>query len=207
MNKRATAILAVILLCSLAITSVVFAQQQTKETCVLGWGNGCIIPRPVPPKPQYDVQMANGVAVDRYYLTTNPVLFVIFRYNYWNTKMYLIINGEFHGMEEIESRYDWNTNTRIFKYRDESGNDMVLTSQEFSDGISISAIYKNYIITFEPIRYGVVNSEPVIRETQITPIMPVLKQMTQSIGGKTGMTAENLISQAKPIVEWSEKGK
>jgi hypothetical protein len=88
---------------------------------------------------------------------------------------------------------------------------MTLSAQEFSDGISISAIYKNYIITFEPIRYEVVNPEPVVRQTQVMPLMPVFKQLTQgmasSIGGKAGVAAETLISQAKPIAEWSEKGK
>ena len=211
--KKVVTVLA-ILLCSLAITSVVFAEQQAKQTCVWGWGEGCIIPpKPVPPVPpiptkrQYDVQMASGVAVDRYYLTTEPVLFVIFRYNYWDTKMYLIIGGEFVKMEQIESRYDWNTNTRMFKYRDDYGNVMVLTAQDFQGGISISAVYKNYIITFEPIGYEVNHIEPVVRETQIMPVMPALKQLTQGMGMKAGVTAESLISQAKPIAEWTEKGK
>ena len=209
--KRAV-IISAILLCSLAITSVVFAEQQLKETCALSWGEGCIIPKPrppippIPPKPSYDVQMAYGVAADRYYLTTEPVLFVIFRYE-WNTKMYLILDGEFYKMEQIESRYDWNTNTRMFKYRDDYGNVMVLTAQEFSNGISISAIYKNYIITFEPIMYGVANPEPVVRKTQVMPVIPIFKQLTSGMGMKASMPAETLISQAKPIAEWAEKGK
>jgi hypothetical protein len=210
-------IISAILLCSLAITSVVFAEQQLKETCALGWGNECIIPKPktpilsIQPQPKYDVQMANGVAVDRYYLTTEPVLFVIFNYD-WNSKMYLIVNGEFYKMEQIESRYDWNTYTRMFKYRDDYGDVMVLTAQEFQGGISISAIYKNYIITFEPIGYEVHTVEPVVRQTQVMPLMPVFSQLTQgmaqSMGGmKTGVSAETLISQAKPIADWSQKGK
>jgi hypothetical protein len=210
--KKSVIVLSV-LLCSLVITSIVFAEQQLKETCALGWGEGCIIPKPVPPtpqKPKYDVQMASGVAVDRYYLTTEPVLFVIFRYNYWDMKMYLIIDGEFTKMEQIESRYDWNTNTRMFKYRDEYGNVMVLTAQEFQGGISISAVYKNYIITFEPIGYEVHYTEPVVRETQVMPLIPVFKQLTQGMASSMGtkaINAENLISQAKPIADWSEKGK
>jgi hypothetical protein len=205
-------IISAILLCSLAITSVAFAEQQLKETCALGWGNECIIPKPrppippIPPRPKYDVQMANGVAVDRYYLTTEPVLFVIFRYDL-STKMYLIIDGEFYRMEQIESRYDWGTNTRMFKYRDDYGNVMVLAAQGFPGGISISAVYKNYIITFEPIGYEVHDVEPVVRETQVMPLMPVFQQLTQGMGMKAGMTAETLISQAKPIAEWTEKGK
>ena len=209
------AIIASILLCSLAITAVVFAQQLKVEPikeqgCAFGLSGGCIIPKPIqpiPPRPTYDVQMAYGVAVEKYYLTTKPVLFVVFRYNYWDTKMYLIINGEFIKMEQIESRYDWNTNTRIFRYRDEGGNDMILAAQEFSDGVSISAIYKNYIITFEPIRYGTINSEPVIEKTRIMPLMSAFQQVTQNIGAKAGMTAENIISQAKPMAEWTQKGK
>jgi hypothetical protein len=179
----------------------------------LGWGSGCIIPPkpvppvpPIPPKPKYDVQMASGVAVDRSYLTTEPVLFVIFKYD-WNTKIYLILDGEFYRMEQIESRYDWNTNTRMFKYRDDYENVMVLTAQEFSGEVSISAVYKNYLITFEPIGYEVHTTEPVVRETQIMPLMPVFKQLTQGMGMKAGIATETLISQAKPIVEWTEKGK
>jgi hypothetical protein len=204
--KKLVTILA-LLLCSLAITAIVFAEQLKVEPvideCIWSWGEGCIIPRPIPPRPKYDVQIASGVAVDKYYLTTEPALFVIFKYD-WNTKMYLIIDGEFYRMEQIESRYDWNTNTRMFKYRDDYGNVMVLVAQWFSDGVSVSALYKNYIITFEPIRYGVVHPEPLIRETEI---MPVFKKITQNMGLKTGVTAESLISQAKPIAEWTEKGK
>ena len=205
-------VLAILLLSSLSVISVVFAEQQLKDTCALSWGDGCIIPRPIPPiqpippKPNYDVQMAEGVAVNKYYLTTEPVMFVIFSYN-GNTKMYLIVNGEFYKMEQIESRYDWNTNTRMFKYRDDYGNVMVLTAQNFQGGVSISAVYKNYIITFEPIRYGTINSEPVIEKTRIMPLMSAFQQVTQNIGAKAGMTAENIISQAKPMAEWTQKGK
>jgi len=208
------AIIAGVLLFSLAITTVVFAQQLKVEPvknqgCAFGWGEGCIIPKPIPPipRPTYDVQMSYGIAVDKYYLTTKPALFFVFRNNYWDTKMYLILDGGFYRMEQIESKYDWNTNTRMLKYRDDYGNDMVLTAQEFSDGISVSAVYKNYIITFEPIRYGTINPEPVIEKTHIMPLMPVFQQMTQSMGTKSGMTAENIISQAKPIAEWTQKGK
>ena len=208
-------VLAILLLSSLSVISVVFAEQQLKETCALSWGEGCIIPKPRPPiqpipsKPKYDVQMANGVAADRYYLTTKSVLFVIFKYDL-NTKMYLIVDGEFYKMEQIESRYDWDTNTRMFKYRDEYGDVMVLTAQDFQGGTIISAIYKNNLITFEPIGYQGYYVEPVVRETQVMPLMPVFKQLTQGITSSIGtkaINAETLISQAKPIAEWSQKGK
>jgi len=204
-------IVTTILLFSMSIAAIVFAQESSKTTCIFGWGEGCIIPpRPVtttvPISSQPDIQIARGIAVDRYYLTTEPVMFVVFNYN-WNSKMYLIVNGEFYKMNQIESRYDWNTNTRMFKYRDDYGDVMVLTAQEFSNGISISAIYKNYIIAFEPIMYGVAQTEPVVRETQVMPVIPIFKQLTQGMGMKASMPAETLISQAKPIAEWAEKGK
>jgi hypothetical protein len=209
---RKIAIVTTILLFSLSIAAIVFAQEQSKSTCIWGWGEGCVIPpKPVTtivPRPQQpEIQIARGVAVDRYYLTTEPVLFVVFRYNYWDAKMYLIVEGEFYKIEQIESRYDWNTNTRMFKYRTDDGNIMVLAAQEFSGGVSVSAIFKNYIITFEPIGYAVQHTEPVVRETQIIPLMPAFKQMAQSIGGKASISAETLISKAKPITEWTEKGK
>jgi hypothetical protein len=209
---RKIAIVTTILLFSLSIAAMVFAQEQSKSTCIFGWGEGCVISsKPVTtivPRPQQpEIQIARGVAVDRYYLTTEPVLFVVFRYNYWDTKTYLIVEGEFYKIEQIESRYDWNTNTRMFKYRTDDGNVMVLAAQEFSGGVSVSAIFKNYIITFEPIGYSVQHTEPVVRETQIIPLMPAFKQMAQSIGGKASVSAETLISQAKPITEWTEKGK
>jgi len=206
-------IVSVILLCSLTVISVVFAEQQTKQTCIFGWGEGCIIPpRPVtttiPISSQPEIQIARGIAVDRYYLTTEPVMFVVFNYN-WNSKMYLIVNGEFYKMNQIESRYDWNTNTRMFKYRDDYGDVMVLTAQEFQGGISISAIYKNYIITFEPIGYEVHAVEPVVRQTEVMPLMPVFKQLTQGMApsmGTKAVSAETMISQAKSIADWSQKG-
>jgi len=211
---RKIAIVTTILLFSMSIATIVFAQESSKTTCIFGWGEGCIIPpRPVttivPILPQQDIQIARGVAVERYYLTTEPIMFVVFNYN-WNSKMYLIVNGEFYKMNQIESRYDWNTNTRMFKYRDDYGDVMVLTAQEFQGGISISAIYKNYVITFEPIGYEVHAVEPVVRQTQVMPLMSAFKQLTQgmtpSIGAKA-INAETMISQAKPIADWSQKVK
>jgi len=194
----------------------VLAQQEietaTETTCIWPWSGGCIIPPrpgpptpPIPPKPpQPDIQIARGVAVNKYYLTTEPVLFFIYRYNYWDTKMYLIVDGEFYRMKQIESRYDWHTRTRMFKYRADDGSVMVLTAQEYSGIVSVSAIFKNYIITFEPIGYAREYPEPIIRETEI---MPVFKQLTQVMGTKAGISAESLISQAKPIAEWSGEEK
>ena len=207
-------IVATILLFSMSIAAIVFAQESSKTTCIFGWGEGCIIPpRPVtttvPISSQPDIQIARGIAVDRYYLTTEPVMFVVFNYN-WNSKMYLIVNGEFYKMNQIESRYDWNTNTRMFKYRDDYGDVMVLTAQEFQGGISISAIYKNYVITFEPIGYEVHAVEPVVSQTQVMPLIPVFRQLTQGMApsmGAKAVSAETMISQAKPITDWSQKGK
>ena len=193
---------------------MVLAQQVQQEiksvvepTCLWPWGGGCIIPprprppiAPTPPRPQPDIQIARGVAVNKYYLTTEPVLFFIYRYNYWDTKMYLIIDGEFYKMGQIESRYDWHTRTRMFKYRADDGSVMVLTAQEYSGMVSVSAIFKNYIITFEPMGYAREYPEPIMQEIEI---MPVFKQLAQGIGA--GVSAENLISEAKPIAEWSGK--
>jgi len=209
------AIVIAILLCSSSIARMVFAQQEikltTEPTCILPWSGGCIIPPiprppipPIPPRPQPDIQIARGVAVNKYYLTTEPVLFFIYRYNYWDTKMYLIVDGEFYRMTQIESRYDWQTRTRMVKYRADDGNVMYLTAQEYSGIVSVSAIFKNYIITFEPIGYTRGYPEPIIQETEI---MPVFKELTQAMGMKAGVSVESLVSQAKPIAEWSGEEK
>jgi len=212
------AIVMVVLLCSSSIAGIVFAQQVQQEiksviepACIWPWSGGCIIPPrprppipPIPPKPQPDIQIARGVAVNKYYLTTEPALFFIYRYNYWDTKMYLIVDGEFYRMEQIESRYDWHTKTRMFKYRADDGGVMVLTAQEYSGVVSVSAIFKNYIITFEPIGYARRQPGPIIQETEI---MPVFEQLAGGMGMKAGASAESLISQAKPIAEWSGKEK
>jgi hypothetical protein len=207
------AVVIAVLLCSLSATGMVLAREEiksmTESTCILPWSGGCIIPPisrppipPIPPKPQPDFQIARGVAVNKYYLTTEPVLFFVYRYNYWDTKMYLIVDGEFYRMNQIESRYDWHTGTRMFKYRADDGSVMVLIAQEYSGVVSVSAIFKNYIITFEPIGHARGHPEPIIQETEI---MPVFRELAQGMGIKAGVSAENLISQAKPIAEWSGK--
>jgi len=208
---RKIAVVIVVLLCSSSATGIVLAQQETESICILPWSEGCIIPPrptpipPIPPRPpQPDIQIARGVAVNKYYLTTEPVLFFIYRYNYWDTKTYLIVDGEFYRMKQIESRYDWNTKTRMFKYRADDGSVMVLTAQEYSGIVSVSAVFKNYIITFEPQGYARRYPEPIVQETEI---VPVFKELTQAMGMKTGVSAENLISQAKPIAEWSGEEK
>ncbi len=207
------AVVIAILLCSLGATGMVLAQQVqeiesvAEPACIWSWGNGCIIPPrprppipPIPPRPQPNIQIARGVAVNKHYLTTEPALFFIYRYNYWDTKMYLIVDGEFYRMKQIESRYDWHTRTRMFKYRADDGSVMVLTAQEYSGMVSVSATFKDYIITFEPIGYTGGRPEPIIQETEI---IPVFKELTQDMGA--GINAESLLSQAKPIAEWSGK--
>lgn len=212
------AVIIAVLLCSLSATGMVLAQQVQQEiesmiepACILPWSGGCIIPPrprppipPIPPRSQPDIQIARGVAVNKHYLTTEPALFFIYRYNYWDTKMYLIVDGEFYRMKQIESRYDWHTRTRMFKYRADDGSVMVLTAQEYSGIVSVSAIFKNYIITFEPIGYARGYPEPIIQETEI---MPVFKEVAQAMGMKAGVSAETLVSQAKPIAEWSGEEK
>ncbi len=207
MKKMVIAI--AILLCSLSAAGIVLAQQEietaTETRCIWPWSGECIIPRPptppIPPiPPQLDIQIAKGVAVNKYYLTTEPVLFFIYRYNYWDTKMYLIVDGDFYRMTQIESKYDWHTRTRMVKYRADDGSVMYLTAQEYSGIVSVSAIFKNYLITFEPIGYTRGYPEPIIQETEI---MPVFKELTQAMGMKAGVSAESLVSQAKPIAEWS----
>lgn len=210
------AVVIVVLLCSLSATGMVLAQQVQQEiksmiepVCIWPWGGGCIIPPrprppipPIPPRPQSDIQIARGIAVNKHYLTTEPALFFIYRYNYWDAKMYLIVDGDFYRMKQIESRYDWQTKTRMFKYRADDNSVMVLTAQEYSGMVSVSATFKDYIITFEPIGYTRGQPRPIIQETEI---VPVFKELAQGIGMKAGVSAESLISQAKPIAEWSGK--
>ena len=178
-----------ILLCSLAITAVVFAQQLKVEpveerACIWGWEEGCIIPKPEPPipprPPRPDYTWYEGVAVNKYSLTTKP--FYALKINYgWKTYMYVFTYDEYYGLKETYNRYDWETGTRILKYRAYDGSVMILIER----GSIQSGTYKNYIINMQ--RMG---PYPIIMEEEVRPIF---ERAAGEISKETGMTVSAIL--------------
>jgi len=193
--KRIAAIMA-ILLCSLAITSMVFAKQlkvepvetRTEEECISGWGQGCIIPKPVPPIPPRppipEYTWYEGATVNKHSLRTEPVWFVTIRpMRYpWRTYSILMIDyDEFYTMREVYNRYDWRTGTRIVKYRAYDGSVMTLLER----GSSTSGTFKNYIINIQRI-----GPYPIILEREV---QPLFERAATQISRETGIEAKTIL--------------
>lgn len=178
-----------ILLCSLAVTAVVFAQQLKVESvepaCFWGWESGCIIPPrprpPIPPRPpRPDYTWYQGVAVNKYSLTAEPFYILKIKYG-WKTYMYLFMYDRFYGMEETYNRYDWETGTRIFKYRAYDGSVMTL----IEGGSTLSGTFKNYIINIQ--RMG---PYPIVMEREM---QPLFRQAAGEISKETGMGVQAIL--------------
>ena len=181
-----------ILLCSLGITAVVFAKQlkvePVTEGCVSGWGEGCIIPEPIPPippkPPRPEYTWYEGAAVNKHNLKTEPVWFVTIRpMRYpWKTYAILMIDyDEFYTMREVYNRYDWKTGTRILKYRAYDGSVMVLLER----GSTLSGTFKNYIINMQRMGpYSIILEEEV---------QPLFRQAAGEISKETGIAVETLL--------------
>ena len=109
MKKKVTAILVVILLCSVSGAAVALAANEDIESAIEGWKPSVIPPYPRPRYP--DVKVAKGVAVDKYTLETESVVFLIMNYP-GEVSMYLFIDGDFYVMEEIDRSGNWETGTK-----------------------------------------------------------------------------------------------
>ena len=146
MKKKITAILVAILLCSVSASVTLAANPEWKPIVI-----------PPYPRPRYpDVKIAKGVAVDRYTLETEPVVFLIMNYR-GETDTYLFIDGKLYEMTEIDRSGSWETGTKVFKYEADDGSIMTVVIQHFDpyNVISIVADFKDYLINFEPIyKYG-----------------------------------------------------
>jgi hypothetical protein len=204
MKKKITTILVTILLCSVSATIVLAANQDWTET-ISKW-KPTIIPYPNPKYP--DVKIAKGVAVDKYSLETEPVVFLIMNYH-GEVNTYLFIDGRFYEMTEIERSGSWETGTKVFKYRANDGSIMTVVIQHFDsyNMVSISADFEDYIINFEPIhKYGV-RAVPASKglDVENTKGKPVYEEVIEKIKQTQGINIEDIFEKpVGQITEWIE---
>jgi len=182
-------IVTAILLCSLVITTIVFAQQlkiePVEEVETEAGEIGLIIPISRPPRPDYT--WYQGVAVNKYSLTTKP--FYVMKINYgWETYMYVFTYDEYYGLKETYNRYDWRTGTRILKYQVYDGSyryydRSVMTLIE--RGSTLSGTFKNSIISIQRI-----GPYPIILEKEV---QPVFERAASQISKETGIGVQTIM--------------
>jgi len=205
MKKKITAILVAILLCSVSGASIVLAKQQTETKGIGCIGDKCIIP-PYPPRPVYpDIKIAKGVAVNKYTLEAEPVVFLIMNYN-GETTTYLFIDGKFYELTEVERSGSWETGTKVFKYKSNDGSVMTVVIQNFDsyNVVSIVADFKDYLINFEPIyEYG---PRPLSQTASVDTIeQPVYGEIVKKLKQVQGINIEDIFSKPTgQITEWVE---
>jgi len=106
---------------------------------------------------------------------------------------YLIVGDDLYEMTKIYERYDWNTRTKIYKYKADDGSVMTAIVQQYSPIIA-SAEFKNYLITFEPL----FKDRPRITTGVVTPYPGPMEKVSEEIG----INIQDI--QAEPIAEWLE---
>ena len=198
-----TAIILVILLCSVSGATLVMATNSEGEMSVQK-----LVPSIIPPypRPKYpDVKIAKGVAVDKYTLETEPVVFLIMNYQ-GEVSTYLFIDGKFYEMTEIQRSGSWDTGTKVFKYKANDDSIMTVVIQNFDsyNVVSISADFKDYLINFEPIyNYG---PRPLqATETIGITERPVYQEIVKKMKQVSGINIEDIFSRpAGQITEWVE---
>ena len=202
MEKKITAILVAILLCSVSGATVALAANQEGASIIKEWKSTIIAPYPGPIYP--DVKIAKGVAVDKYTLETEPVVFLIMNYR-GEVSTYLFIDGRLYEMEEIDRSGSWETGTKVFKYRAGDGSIMTVVIQHFDSysTVSIVADFKDYLINFEPIhRY---DSRPVTTGSGIGILQPIYEEVVKKIKQTPEINIEDIFSKPTgQITEWVE---
>ena len=188
MKKKVAAITVAILLSSVSIASIVLAQQESERT------------RIIPPyiRPRYpEVSVAQGVALNKNTLETEPVVFLMIKYK-GSVQTYLIIDDELYKLSKIYERYDWETGTKIFQYEADDGSILTLIVQRYySRGtVSISGDFKDFLINFEPI-YKYPRPVPI---KEVRPLQNIAKELKE----ESGINIEDALRiPSKPIAEWS----
>jgi len=204
MKKKMTTIIIAVLLCSFSGAGVVFAEQQAESKGIGCIGDRCIIPSY--PSPRYpDVKIAKGVAVDKYKLETEPVVFLTMNYE-GKVSTYLFIDGKFYEMKEIERSGSWETGTKVFKYRANDGSVMTVAIQYFDSyyTVGIAADFKDYLINFEPISKN--EPRPLTTGSGIGAVIkPVYEEVIKKMKQTQGINIEDIFSRpAGQITEWVE---
>ena len=188
MKKKVIAITLAILLSSVSIASIALAGQESEKT------------RIIPPyiRPRYpEVSVAQGVALSKTTLETEPVVFLMIKYK-GSIQTYLIIDDDLYKLSKAYERYDWETGTKIFQYEANDGSTLTLIIQRYySRGIvSISGDFKDFLINFEPI-YKYPRPIPI---KEVRPLKNVAKELKK----ESGINIEDVLRiPSKPIAEWS----
>jgi len=82
------------------------------------------------------------------------------------TITYLIVGSDLYKITKTYEKYDWDTRTKIYKYRAEDGTIMTAIVQHNPEGtVSVAAEFGEYLITFQPMyKYGprIAEEQPVI---------------------------------------------
>jgi len=108
------------------------------------------------------------------------------------TKYYLIVDGDIYRMTKTYERYDSDTRTKIYKFEANDGSIMTAIVQYYSNGIrSISAEFKNYLMTFEPIHQLI----PRTATAKALPYPGLMGEISEELGidiknVQSGQTAE-----------------
>jgi len=106
---------------------------------------------------------------------------------------YLIVGNDLYPMTKIYERYDWDTKTKIYKYKTDDGSVMTAIVQQYSPRIA-SAEFKNYLIAFEPL----FEDRPRVTTGVAIPYPGPMEKVSEEIG----INIQNI--QAGPIAEWLE---
>jgi len=110
---------------------------------------------------------------------------------------YLIVGDDIYEMTKTYEKYDWDTKTKIYKYKANDGSVMTAIVQHYnSEGIvSVSAEFKNYLITFGPMyKHGTRVTQPVRPFPYTGPM--------EKISEEIGINIQN--AQAGSIADWLE---
>ena len=106
---------------------------------------------------------------------------------------YLIVGNDLYLMTKIYERYDWDTKTKIYKYRADDGNVMTVIVQQYSPRTA-SAEFKNYLISFEPL----FEDRPRITTGKLIQYPGPMEKVSEELG----INIQNI--QAEPLAEWLE---
>lgn len=199
-----------ILLSGVTLTTMTLAKQEELAPAC-GGGEGCV----VPVRPYYRPQMMYGFGVNKEDIGNGlEVEQVVFLKLDYPARYYLIIGDDIYKMEEVHSKYDWQTGTKVIQYSSEEGDVMTVIIQNFDYGSKgISAEFKEYLITFyagyqypRPVPpRPIMETETAVIEEKTKPIRPV-PHITNPPGivKKVGIGIEELFTEMNPITEWVE---
>ncbi|MFQ6020889.1 MAG: hypothetical protein ACE5J4_02625 [Candidatus Aenigmatarchaeota archaeon] len=135
--------------------------------------------RPVPPYyPRSHIEMYKGTAYDRFSLQRESVMLLRI-YSYGEDQIYFLVGGEIHELRLVDIiNYGDTWIVKAMTYR---GEDLLIFVQENHGTATITGLFRNYFITFEPYGYPKpIPPQPVPCYEE--PIIPFLPFFTRTVG-------------------------